>query len=62
MKLISTALTLKRGVVNSRMLWEWISAVRRNGYGEKKTVIITLCNEAGTPVQKWTLTQSAPMK
>ena|SRR5688572_3905626 len=54
--------TLKRGLVNSTDLWNWISAVRRNGYDEKKTVVITLCNEAGAPVQKWTLTKAAPMK
>ena len=54
--------TLKRGIVNSADLWSWITDTRTTGVKAKRTVVITLRDEAGTPVQKWTLTGVAPMK
>ncbi len=55
--------TLKRGVVNSEDFWAWINDVRRLGPGAKKaTVVITLCDEAGAPKQRWILREVFPMK
>jgi len=54
--------TLKRGVVNSADLWQWISDTRTNGYTAKQDVVITLNDEAGNPVQKWKLYNAFPMK
>ena len=54
--------TLKRGIVNSTDLWTWITETRTTGVKAKRTVVITLRDEAGTPVQKWTLSGVAPMK
>jgi phage tail-like protein len=54
--------TLKRGIVNSEDLWQWIRDVRSKGVNGKRTVAITLRDEAGTAVQTWTLTGVAPMK
>ncbi len=54
--------TLKRGIVNSTDLWTWITDTRTTGVNAKRTVVITLRDEAGTPVQKWTLTGVSPMK
>ncbi|MGH7947137.1 MAG: phage tail protein [Opitutaceae bacterium] len=54
--------TLKRGIVNSSDLWTWISETRTTGVAAKRTVVITLRDEAGTPVQKWTLGNVVPMK
>ena len=54
--------TLKRGIVNSSDLWSWISQTRTQGIAGKRTVVITLRSEAGTPVQKWTLSGVVPMK
>ena len=54
--------TLKRGIVNSRDLWEWITQTRNEGIAGKRTVVITLRDEAGNPVQKWTLGNVIPMK
>jgi len=54
--------TLKRGIVKSKDLWDWITAVRTTGYAAKRNAIITLRDEAGAPVQKWTLFNCAPMK
>jgi phage tail-like protein len=54
--------TLKRGVVNSKSMWEWIKAVRRFGPEAKKEVIITLLSESGQSVQSWTLSEAVPLK
>jgi len=54
--------TLKRGIVNSMDLWEWITQTHTEGVGAKRTVVITLQDEAGQPVQKWTLGGVVPMK
>jgi phage tail-like protein len=54
--------TLKRGIVNSGDLWSWITQTRNEGVAAKRTVVITLRDEAGNPVQKWTLGNVVPMK
>ena len=54
--------TLKRGVVNSSDLWEWITQTHTTSIAAKRTVVITLRDESGTPVQKWTLGGVVPMK
>lgn len=54
--------TLKRGIVNSSDLWNWISDTRTNGYSAKRDVTITLRDEANKPVQAWKLRSVAPMK
>jgi phage tail-like protein len=54
--------TLKRGIVNSSDLWSWITDTRNNGVNAKRTVVITLRDEAGNPVQKWTFGRVVPMK
>jgi phage tail-like protein len=54
--------TLKRGIINSRTMWDWISLVRREGVGAQKQVSITLFDEARNPVQKWILQGVIPMK
>lgn len=54
--------TLKRGVVNSRSLWQWIGDLRVNGYSSKKNVTVTLRAEDASDVQSWVLRSVAPMK
>lgn len=54
--------TLKRGIVNSSDLWSWITQTRNEGIAAKRTVVITLRDEAGSPVQKWVLGNVVPMK
>jgi len=55
--------TLKRGIMNSKVLWEWISDVRKRGpLGRKKFVIITLLDEERADVQSWKLSMVTPMK
>ncbi|MCE9670510.1 phage tail protein [Myxococcus stipitatus] len=55
--------TLKRGLIASRVIWEWIEAVRATGVtGRKEFVLITLMDETRTPVQSWKLFNVTPMK
>jgi phage tail-like protein len=54
--------TLKRGIVNSSDLWDWIDDVRRNGVTGQRDVTITLRDEAGQDVESWTLRGVVPMK
>jgi phage tail-like protein len=54
--------SLKRGVVNSKDLWDWINQVRVTGPAAKRDVIITLRDEAGKDVQSWTLRGTVPIK
>jgi len=54
--------TLKRGLVNSTDLWEWITQTQLQSVAAKRTVVITLRDEGGNPVQKWTLGGVVPMK
>jgi phage tail-like protein len=55
-------ITLKRGIINSANLWDWIEQVRRSGPAGKKTVKITLLDESAAAVQSWTLRGAIPLK
>jgi phage tail-like protein len=54
--------TLKRGLVNSQDLWDWIDKTQRTGVNAKRNVTITLRDEAGNPVQMFKLFGASPMK
>ena len=54
--------TLKRGIVNSQDLWAWLTETQRDGPAAKRTVVITLLDEAGKSVESWTLLNVVPMK
>jgi phage tail-like protein len=54
--------TLKRGVVNSEDLWAWVDQARRQGVAAQRQVTVTLNDEAGRPVQRWTLRGCVPLK
>lgn len=54
--------TLKRGIVDSSSLWEWVEETRRNGPDAQKTISITLLDEAQDAVQSWVLRGAIPMK
>jgi phage tail-like protein len=57
-----TDVTLKRGILNSKSLWEWLAATRTKGPDAQKSVTITLLDEAQKPVQSWVLRGVVPMK
>ena len=54
--------TLKRGIVHSGDLWEWIESTRTLSVNSKPTVVITLRDEAAIDVESWTLTGVIPLK
>jgi phage tail-like protein len=54
--------TLKRGILNSKSLFDWISQTRTQGPAAQKNVTVTLLDEAHAPVQTWVLRGVIPMK
>jgi phage tail-like protein len=55
--------TLKRGIVNSKTLFDWIKQTRTQGPdAQRKSVTIKLLDEAQRPVQSWVLADVIPMK
>lgn len=54
--------TLKRGILNSKSLFDWISQTRTQGPAAQRNVTITLLDEAHAPVQTWVLRGVIPMK
>lgn len=54
--------TLKRGVVDSSCLWNWISQVRHSGDASENDVIITRLVAANRPIQAWKLRNAKPKK
>jgi phage tail-like protein len=54
--------TLKRGVVDSSDLWDWISQTQTTGILAQRDVVITLRDEANNSVQSWKLRNVVPMK
>jgi len=55
--------TLKRGVVRSTDIYDWVDQVRTTGFaGKRDSVVITLLDETRTPVASWTLRSVSPKK
>ena len=54
--------TLKRGVISSTDLWNWVRQVRTSGPAARRNVLITLLAEDGQPVQAWRLLNVVPMR
>lgn len=54
--------TLKRGVLNSKTLFDWIAQTRTQGPAAQKNVTITLLDESHKSVQTWLLRGVVPMK
>jgi len=57
-----TDVTLKRGIVDSSSMWEWIQESRTAGPAAQRNVTITLLDEARQAVQRWILRGVVPMK
>jgi phage tail-like protein len=53
--------TLKRGVIGDVRLFQWLKDTREGRF-DRRTVIVTLLDEAGTPVCAWTLHSAQPKK
>jgi phage tail-like protein len=53
--------TLKRGVVNSMSLWNWINAARSSPDSAKSSVIVTKRNDVQVPLMTWKLIHALPV-
>ncbi|KJS54029.1 phage tail protein [Streptomyces rubellomurinus] len=53
--------TLKRGIIGDLRLFNWIKATREGDF-DPRTVVVTLHDEARTPVCSWTLHNAQPKK
>jgi phage tail-like protein len=53
--------TLKRGLIGDRGLFEWVAATRRGDF-DPRDVIITLLDEARRPACSWELIRAQPKK
>jgi phage tail-like protein len=55
--------TLKRGLIGAKDLFDWINATRTEGYKAKRTVVVHLLDEARNgPVATWRLQGAMPLK
>ena len=50
--------TLRRGVVNAGLLWQWILAIRSAGPTARRDVQVTLRDESGVPVVTWSVSKA----
>lgn len=54
--------TLKKGVfVKDNAFWDWFNQIKMNTI-ERKTVVISLLDESGSPTMVWTLNNAWPTK
>ncbi|KJK59271.1 phage tail protein [Saccharothrix sp. ST-888] len=53
--------TLKRGIIGDLRLFNWIKATREGAF-DPRTVVVTLHDEARTPVCQWVLRAAQPKK
>lgn len=54
--------TLKRGILNSTDLWQWIAQTRTQSVNAQRDVVVTLRDEAGEPIESWKLRGCIPLK
>ena len=54
--------TLKRGVIGTHDLYEWVNLVRDGNQDQLKKVTITLLSESREPVMRWQLLGARPIK
>lgn len=54
--------TLKRGVVDSGVIWSWLAGVRNSGQTARQSATVTLRNEQGQPIISWKLTKATPVR
>lgn len=55
--------TLKRGIIKSKDLWDWVDLIRTKGWEGQRDVSITLMDESHeNAVSKWVLQRAIPIK
>lgn len=56
-----TEVTLKRGITNDLVFWEWVKQILDPGPKKRRNVNIMVFNQAGEPMQCWTLIGAVPV-
>lgn len=55
--------TLKRGIIKSKDLWDWVDIIRNKGWEGQRDVSITLMDESHeNAVSRWVLQSAVPTK
>jgi phage tail-like protein len=55
--------TLKRGIISSKDLWDWIDSVRTKGWSAQRDVSISMMDESHENIiSRWTLQNAVPIK
>ncbi len=58
----SSDVTLKRGVIGTKVLFDWLDEIRNGGVTALRDVTVTLLSEARTPVLEWRLLRARLIK
>jgi phage tail-like protein len=53
--------TLKRGMTDDLVFWEWVSQILNPGKKQRRNVNITVFNQSGETLQSWTLIGAIPI-
>lgn len=55
--------TLKRGIIKSQDIWDWINETRNSGWVAQRTVIVSMLDESReNTVATWRLQNAVPIK
>ena len=54
-------ITLKRGMTDDLLFWQWINKVLEDGRAERRNMSILVFNQAGETMQSWTLYGAVPV-
>ncbi len=56
-----TDITLKRGITDSLVFWNWLSAILEGKTNQRRNINIVVFNQAGETMQCWTLIGAVPI-
>lgn len=56
-----TDITLKRGITDSLVFWNWLSAILDGKTNQRRNINIVVFNQAGETMQCWTLVGAVPI-
>lgn len=54
-------ITLKRGMTDDLIFWDWLNKILKDGKAERRNISILVFNQAGETMQAWTLQGAVPV-
>ncbi|MEM0979084.1 MAG: phage tail protein [Cyanobacteria bacterium P01_H01_bin.58] len=54
-------ITLKRGMTDDLIFWDWLNKILEEGKAERRNISILVFNQAGETMQAWTLQGAVPV-